>query len=224
MTWLRPTRTRRAALLALSAAWASFQTGGSVRAQAPSVTVTPNSVRVQVASAPLAEVIDALSRAAGFKVSYSGPRPTAVLFKTEIETPTVAEALLRLLGGENLNYGVVFDLSGRNVTTLMMLGPAAKSAAGTSGSSVPRPFSSPVNPRNEPPPADEEPSAPVEPEAADPGPEPPAPEATEPARSEVGTVPMPPSPFAPRPLVISPFSRPTPSPPPPPAPSPTPLP
>ena len=54
-------------------------------------------------SATLAETIDALARAAGFKVTYDGARPSAMLFNAEIDTPTVAQTLFRLIDGQNLN-------------------------------------------------------------------------------------------------------------------------
>ena len=192
---------------------------GSARAAAPVVTISATGVKVQVASAPLSEAIDALSRVAGFKVTYEGPRPTAMLFNAEIDTPSVAETLVRLLDGQNLNYGVVFDLTGRKVTSLMVLGPASKKGGTPATSSVgssPRPFTPPRNPRNDLPPVDDDPA-----EFEAPPPEPLVPEPTPsasppllgPQPDGVQTVPRPPSPFAPRSLVISPFApRPTPTP------------
>ena len=107
------------------------------RAAPPSVSLSPDGVRIQVAASSVAEAIDALSRAAGFKVTYEGPRPSGMIFNAEITTPSVAETLFRLLDGQNLNYGVVFDLSGRKVTSLRLLGPASKKAgiAGPAASS-----------------------------------------------------------------------------------------
>jgi len=191
-------------------------------AQAPAVTIGPSGVKVRIRSAPLGDVIDALSVAAGFKVTYAGARPTAMLYNTEIETPTVAETLARVLAGQKINYAAVFDLSGRNVTTLMILGPAAPTggAPPAPGRATVRPFSPPTNPRNDLPPVDDDPA---EMEESAPGPDSPEPPPTlepppeGPTPDEVKTVPLPPDPFSPRPLVVSPFApRPTP----PPAPSP----
>ncbi len=60
------------------------------------------------------------TRARGRSACSSGPT---------IDTPTVAQALLRLLEGQNLNYAALFDLSGKRVTSLMILGVVPKSAA-----------------------------------------------------------------------------------------------
>lgn len=190
-----------------------------VRAAPPSVSLSPGSVKIQVTASSVAEAIDALSRATGFKVTYEGPRPVGMIFNAEITTPSVAETLFRLLEGQNLNYGVVFDLSGTRVTSLMVLGPASKKAgiaAPASSSSGSRAFAPPRNPRNDLPPVDDDPAEEAEPEAAPAAPEPtpaispsPSPEGSTANR----TVPVPPSPFTPRPLVVSPFApRPTPSP------------
>lgn len=209
-------------ILAIAVACLVFLCPSGVRAQTPTVTIGPSGVKVRVESAPLGDVIDALSLAAGFRVTYAGARPTAMLYNTEIETPTVAETLARVLAGQDVNYGAVFDLSGRNVTTLMMLGPATPTGgpSAPSGRAPARPFSPPSNPRNDLPPVDDDPAEMEdsfkEPATPEPSPtlEPPP---ASPETDEVKTVPLPPSPFSPRPLVISPFApRPTP----PPAPSP----
>ncbi len=201
----------------------------SVRAAPPVITIDATGVKVQVASAPLSETIDALSRAAGFKVTYEGPRPTAMLFNAEIGTATVAETLFRLLDGQDLNYGVVFDLTGRKVTSLMVLGPAAKKSGATATSSVapgPRSFAPPRNPRNELPTLEEDPAEldEADPEPLEPEPTPSVvPPLPGPQPDEAQRVTLPPSPFAPRPLEGSPFAprplggspfapRPTPSP------------
>lgn len=189
---------------------------GIARAAAPVVTVNPTGVRVQVSSATLAETIDALARVAGFKVTYDGARPSAMLFNAEIDTPTVAHTLHRLLDGQNLNYGVVFDLSGTKVTTLMIFGTAPKTSGSNAGGSTPvrpQPFATPRSPRATMPPLDDDPVEEAEPE---PTPEP-APTPT-PAAAPQSSKPSMPSPFAPRP-----FGRPLiPPPTPPSAPAPTP--
>jgi hypothetical protein len=210
--------------LAVAGSLLVFPLGGSVRAAIPVVTISAAGVRVEVASAPLTDTIDALSRAAGFKVTYEGSRPTVMLFNAEIESPTVAETLFRLLDGQNLNYGVVFDLTGRKVTSLMVLGPASKKAAATPASPdrpTPRPFTPPRNPRGELPPLDDDPAE-VDDDQAEPAVPEPTPLVPSPAPGPQGsgaapTAPLPPSPFAPRSLVVSPFAprlapSPTPSP------------
>ena len=194
---------------------------GTVRAAAPVVTITPTGARVQVSSATLAETIDALARVAGFKVTYDGARPSAMLFNAEVDTPTVAHTLSRLLEGQNLNYGIVFDLTGTKVTALMIFGTASKTpgSAGGGGSTParPQPFTTPRNPRATMPPVDDDP---VEEVQADTTPEPTPTPTPSPVAPQQGTPPNMPSPFAPRP-----FGRPLvpPPTPPPAAPTPSPL-
>ncbi len=194
--------------------------GDSVQAAPPAVTISPSSVRIQVAASPLVETIDALARAANFKVTYEGARPVAVLFGAVIDTPTVAQTLLRLLEGQNLNYAVLFDLSGKRVTSLMILGVVPKSAAASgpaAGGSRPQPF---ATPRTSLPPVDDDPA-----EEAEETPEPePSPPSTAPARGPGSPAsPFPTSPFAPRSPFGAPYGpRPTAPSSPPPLPSPSP--
>lgn len=192
---------------------------GTVHAAAPVVTITPTGARVQVSSATLAETIDALARVAGFKVTYDGARPSAMLFNAEVDTPTVAHTLNRLLEGQNLNYGIVFDLSGTKVTALMIFGTASNTSGSAGGGSTParpQPFATPRNPRATMPPVDDDP---VEEVQADATPEP-TPTPTPAATPQAGPPLQPP--FGPRP-----FGRPLvppPTPAPAPAPTPSPLP
>lgn len=183
---------------------------GSVRAATPVVTVTAKGARIQVQAATVAECIDALSRAAGFKVTYEGARPMTMLFNAEIDTPSVAETLNLLLDGQNLNYGVVFDLTGLKVTALAIYGAPPKTS-GSSGSGAagtrPQAFSPPRNTRTAPvdePPVEEPPQEPTPEPTPTPNP------AGSPAVS-----PVPPSPFGPRPPFGRPLGVPFPTPPPP---------
>jgi hypothetical protein len=196
-----------------------FLLQGSVRAAGAVVTLSPTNARIQISGASLAEAIDALSRSANFKVTYDGPRPTAMLFNTDIDTPTVAQTLLRLLEGQNLNYAAVLDLSGKNITLLMVLGPPTRTASapagggGSGGTRQAQPFATPRAPRNEPPPdeADDEP----EPQ---PSPSPSATPTPVPGTAPGGPPALPPSPyqispFAPRsPFGVAPIGPPRPSP------------
>lgn len=173
---------------------------GSVGAAPPVVSVTAKGARIQIQAATVAECIDALSRAAGFKVTYEGGRPMTMLFNAEIDTPSVAQTLDRLLDGQNLNFGIVFDLTGAKVTTLAIYGAPQKTAGSSSGSAAsggrPQPFAPPRNTRTAP--VDE---PPVEEPPQEPTPEP-IPSPT-PATSPVAS-PIQPSPFGPR----QPFGRP----------------
>jgi hypothetical protein len=171
---------------------------GSVHAATPIVTITPAGARIQVVAASLSETIDALSRASAFKVTYEGARPAAMLYNVEIDTPSIPQTLFRLLEGQNLNYGVVLDPSGMKVISLLILGVAPKVGP-------PQVFATPRSPRSTLPPVDDDPE---EPAVAEPAPsEPPSSPAPSPQPSPVATRPPPPprSPFAPRPLVGSPF-------------------
>lgn len=191
---------------------------GSVRADLPLVTLGPDSVKIQAAAASLTEIIDALARAASFQVSYEGPRPSAMLFNAEIESPSIPRALFRLLDGQNLNFAVVLDPSGGKVASVMILGVAPKGrVAATSGSTNPEPqaFPTPLRsrrpargnpapveeevPENEETVEQEEPAGRAEP--AEPTAPPPA------VPADVG-MPAPPSPFAPRSPFGSPFGPP----------------
>jgi hypothetical protein len=203
------------------AACGLFLLEGSVRAAGAVVTLSPTNARIQISGASLADAIDALSRSANFKVTYDGPRPAAMLFNTDIDTPTVAQTLLRLLEGQNLNYAAVLDLSGKNVTLLMVLGAPVRTASAPSGGSggsggtrAAQPFATPRAPRNEPPPdePDDEPEAQPSPSpSATPTPVPPGtppggPPALPPSPYQV-------SPFAPRsPFGVAPIGPPRPSP------------
>ena len=199
-------------LAALGSAAMILLPDGSVLAAQPVVTLNPTGAKIVVTQASLPEAIDALARAAGFKVTYEGARPTAMLYNAEIDTPTVAQTLFRLIDGQNLNYAVTFDLTGKRVTLLMVFGvqPKAGGPAGApAGATRPQPFTPPRGPRTDVPVVDDDP---VEPEP-EPSPTPtPAPSPPVPVRGDPGASPFPPSPFAPRPFG-SPFGpRPSPSP------------
>ncbi len=187
-------------VLGFAAAAGLVPLNGTVRAATPVVSVTAAGARIQVASATLAETIDAFARAAGFKVTYDGARPSAMLFNAEVDTPTVAQTLSRLLEGQNLNYGIVFDLTGTKVTTLMIFGMAPRSGGSSGGASTPtrpQPFATPRNPRATLPPVDDDP---VEEVAQDATPEATPTPAPTPSVPPPGGNPSTPSPFAPRPF------------------------
>ena len=203
-------------LAPLAAALITLPLHGSVQAGPPVVTVNGAGAKIQVTSATLSEAIDALARAAGFKVTYEGARPGAMLFNTEIDTPSVAQTLFRLIDGQNLNYAATLDRTGRKVTTLMVLGTQSKTPATTGapgGASRPQPFATPRGPRNDVPVVNDDDATEAEPE---PPPQPtPPPGPSVPQRAGPGgqASPLPPPPFTPRPLFGSPFApRPSPSP------------
>ncbi len=201
---------------ALAAGLMALPLQGSVRAAAPVVTVSATGAKIQVTSSTLSEAIDALARVAGFKVTYEGARPAAMLFNTEIDTPSVAQTLFRLIDGQNLNYAATLDRTGRKVTTLMVLGTQSKTpaaASGQTGAARPQPFATPRGPRSDAPVVIDD--DPVEDEPEAPPPPTPLPGSAVPPRAGPGgqATPLPPPPFTPRPLFASPFApRPSPSP------------
>jgi hypothetical protein len=149
--------------------------GAFAQSSAPVVTLGPGLARIDVTASSLGDAIDALARAGSFKVTYEGGRPTAMLYKTQIDTPSVSRTLVRLLEGQNLNYGMVMDPTGQQVTTLIILGLASRSAAApNSGSSGSRsqPFATPRPPRNPVPEAPQEVAEPEPPAVAEPAPSP----------------------------------------------------
>jgi len=185
-----------------------------VRAAPPVITLSATGAKIKVTSASLSEAIDAFSRAAGFKVTYEGGRPSAMLYNAEIDTPSVAQTLLRLIDGQNLNYAVTFDRTGTKVTTLMVLGVQSKTgpAPGAfSGAARPQPFTTPRGTRNDAPIVDDDPEPEPEPT---PQPTPsPSPQASPRGGPGGQGAPFPPFPFAPRPPFGGPFGpRPSPSP------------
>ena len=199
------------ALFALGIAAMAAPLHRPVRAAPPVVTMSATGTRILVTSASLSEAIDALAKAAGFKVTYEGARPAAMIFNTEIDTPTVAQTLFRLIDGQNLNYAVMFDLSGKKVTSLMVLGIQPKTGgalASPAGGARPQPFTPPRGSRNDSPAVEDDPPE------SEPTPTP-VPSPPTPPRAGPGGLPQPfpPSPFAPRPLYGNPFGpRPSPSP------------
>jgi len=177
------------------------------------VTVGPAGTKIKVTQASLTEAIDALAHAAGFKVTYDGAHPNAMLYNAEIDTPTVAGTLFRLIDGQNLNYAVMFDKTGKKVTSLMVLGIPPKTS-GAPGAAItggrPQGFTPPTRIRTDTPVVEDDPVAPAEPEPTPtPSPTPKDPSSGTPA----GPGPFPPSPFGPRPPYGVPFGpRPAPSP------------
>jgi hypothetical protein len=208
---VRPGHTRRIVrgLLIVLACAVILPVRGFARAAPPVITISPAGATIKATQASLAEAIDAFSRAAGFKVTYEGPRPSVILYNAEIDTSTVAGTLFRLIDGQNLNYAVRFDKSGKKVTSLLVLGAPAKTggtAAASSGVTRPQPFTPPRATRTDAPMVEDDPPDPPE---AEPSPTPSPTPANSPATSGL----FPPSPFGPRPPFGPPFGpRPSPSP------------
>ena len=119
-------------------------------------------VRVQMAganvdlaatAAPLAEVLDRLSRQTGMKVVYEGAAPRQLVTVT-LRGRTPAQTVLALLEGQGVNFALVTDPSGASVRTLLVAGAASSS----SGSAPSRPAApAPSRPPFGPPGGDAEP-------------------------------------------------------------------
>jgi len=145
---------------------------GPAAAAEINVRVDGGRVDLSTNAAPVADVLDRLSRQTGMKVVYEGAPPRQLVSVT-LAGRTPAEAVVGLLEGLGLNYMLIGDASGARVQTLMMGGaaPAAPSPRATSPSpsTRPAPVSSPDAEEAEEP--DEEPERP-EPNPAAPRPGP----------------------------------------------------
>jgi hypothetical protein len=134
-----------------------------------SVRVTDGRVDLSATAAPIADVLDRLSKQTGMKVVYEGPAPRQ-LVTVSLHGRSPAEAVLGLLEGQGLNYILIGDASGDRVQTLMMAGaapvassrPAASSPIGR-GMASPPPASGPEadEPIEEPEPEEEPEQAPT---------------------------------------------------------------
>ena len=192
-----------------------------VYAATPVITIGATGVGVKVTDASLFDIVDALGRAAGFKVAYEGARPTRMLYAVDVTSASVPQALVRLLEGQNINYAMLLDRTGTKVTSLMIVGAVKTTATGATGvgaAARPRAFTPPRSPRVELPPVDDEPAEATPEEVPAPEPDPAAsPDpAKGPARPEPPASPTPGfrnMPFGTRPPFSNPFGpRPTPSP------------
>jgi hypothetical protein len=137
------------------------------------VTITPTGdqhVSVRVVAAPLAEVLDQLARRTGMRVSYEGSQPRQPITLT-VEDRTTVQAVMAVMEGQGLNFGLRMDASGTRVDRLLVLGlaPVTPGSASPSGSThAGRPPSMQPLPTN----GEDEPEDPT-PEIDQPDPEPP---------------------------------------------------
>ena len=90
---------------------------------------------VHATAAPVAEVLDRIARETGMKVTYDGPPPRARVSVT-LTGVTPAQAVLRVLEGQGLNYALRMDPRAVRVETLLMV---AGSGTGT-GTVAPAPM------------------------------------------------------------------------------------
>lgn len=177
-------------LLAASPAWAE-------------VTVTTEGERVSLraVAAPLHTVLDQLARKTGMKVVYEGGQPRQPVTLT-FEGRTATEAVLAVLEGQGVNFGLRADESGGRVVNLIVAGTATAAATTTTASAPappPRPGAVSRPPVPEPEEEKDYGEEPPEEEVVPPGSQPPN---TPPAQPPMPVVPQGPtyfnSPFAPK--------------------------
>jgi len=137
---------------------------GSAAGAEINIRVVEGRVDLSTNAAPVADVLDRLSKQTGMKVLYEGSPPRQ-LVSVSLAGRTPAEAVVGLLEGLGLNYMLLGDPSGARVQTLMMGGaapatPSARTASG-SPSSRPAPGSSPDADEAEEPEEEPEPAAPT---------------------------------------------------------------
>jgi hypothetical protein len=102
------------------------------------VQVAGSSVDVAATAAPLAEVLDRLSRQTGMKVVYEGAAPRQLVTVT-VRGRTPAQAVLAVLEGQGVNYALVTDPTGSSVRTLLVTGAASSSGGSAPARAVPAP-------------------------------------------------------------------------------------
>jgi hypothetical protein len=128
------------------------------------VRVTGERVDVVATNAPLAEILEGLSRQTHIKLVYEGTPPRQLL-TVDIKNRTPAEAVLAVLEGQGLTYAVALDRSGTRVQTLLMSG----SIPATAASSMP---AAPSMPDRRPPPRESAVEEPLDDGTSEPDPEP----------------------------------------------------
>ena len=120
----------------LAAVVSSLLLAASLAAADVVIRVAGGEVDVRANAAPLADVLDDLARKTGMEVVYEGspPRQRVTL---ALEGRSPAEAVLGILEGQGLNYALVADVTGTQVQTLIVAGPAGKGTISGSGAQAP---------------------------------------------------------------------------------------
>jgi len=120
----------------LAAVVSSLLLAGSLAAAEVVIRVADDEVDVRATAAPLADVLDDLARKTGMEVVYEGSPPRhRVTLALEGRSPT--EAVLGILEGQGLNYALIADVTGTQVQTLIVAGPAGKGTISGSGAQTP---------------------------------------------------------------------------------------
>jgi hypothetical protein len=97
-----------------------------------SVKAANGHVDVTATTAPLAEILDRISRQTGMKIVYEGAPPRQ-LMTVSLLGRTPAEAVNALLEGQGLNYALIADATGTSVQTLLMTGSSTAKSTGMGG-------------------------------------------------------------------------------------------
>lgn len=109
---------------------------GSARSDTK-VKVDAGRVTIHAESTPLAEILGRFGQVTGAEVVYDTARPQQVV-SVGIEADSEADALLRLLEGQGLNYVLRLDPTGRQVEMLVLVGKAETAGpAAATGSAAP---------------------------------------------------------------------------------------
>lgn len=101
------------------------------------IRVSGQSVDIQASNAPLAEILDRLSRQTQMRIVYDGapPRQTVSL---DLRGRTPVEAVTAALEGQGVNYALAMDATGTRVETLLVSGTAPSSASRPGGTTEDR--------------------------------------------------------------------------------------
>lgn len=107
-------------------------------------------VSIHAESTPLSEVLSRFAQVTGAEIVFESTRPQQ-LVSVGIETGSEAEALVRLLEGQGLNYALRLDPTGRKVELLFISSPKGGTGAATLPSPrTLRPGLRPERPHEEP--------------------------------------------------------------------------
>ncbi len=108
------------------------------------VTTDGETISLRAVAAPLGTVLDQLARKTGMKVVYEGGAPRQPVTLT-VEGRTATEAVLAVLEGQGVNFGLRADESGKRVVSLIVAGQAPAGAVTTGGAAPPPQKPGPVS-------------------------------------------------------------------------------
>jgi hypothetical protein len=94
---------------------------------------------VRATAAPVSEVLDRIARETGMKVTYDGSPPRARVSVT-LTGVTPAQAVLRVLEGQGLNYALRMDPRAVRVEALLMVAGSGSGSGSGAGTGAPAPM------------------------------------------------------------------------------------